>query len=114
MSALKQAIFNEIRKSEEDCQPLNDEEMNNLVFHHPDGLRLSLTGFRIIRKIFTAYSFEIPKTIKCKHHFSMGKMTYPYYMTTKRLVLFSEMDAMTVKLTGGIERFLENSSEIEI
>ena len=113
MSPLKQAIFVEVRKSFVEVSPLNDEELNILIFHHPAGLRLSLAGFRMIRKIFTAYSFEIPVSMVTRHQRNMSNMEYPYYLTTKRLVLFSEMDAMTVKLTGGIQQFLENCSTYE-
>jgi hypothetical protein len=113
MSPLKKAIFAEVRKIHEDYQILDDDEVNKLVFHHPDGLRLSLTGFVIIKKIFTAYSFELPSTIKSRHHFGMSKMEYPYFLTSKRLVLFSEMDAAVIKIHGGIEGFLEIYSKIE-
>jgi len=85
--------------------------MNTLLFHHPDGLRLSLSGFVIVKNIFTAYSFPIPEDIKTKHYFGMSKMVYPYFLTTRRLVLFSEMDAAVIKLCGGIEKFLETCSD---
>lgn len=110
MSPLKIAIFKEVRINNHDFEILNDNELNSLLFHHPDGLRLSLTGFANLKNIFTVYSFEIPETIKSKHRLGMSKMTYPYFFTKSRLILFSELDAMTIKLTGGIERFLENCS----
>lgn len=113
MNPLKSLIFGEVRKETPELAPLTDEELNNLIFHHPDGLRLSLTGFRVIKKIFTAYSFELPNTIKSRHQFGLGQMTYPYYLTSKRLVLFSEMDAMVIKLHGGVQGFLEVCSQIE-
>ena len=111
MNHLKKAIFIEIRKNQEDLELVEDDDLNKLIFHHPDGLRLSLTGFRIVKKIFTAYSFEIPKTIRNKHQYGMGQMEYPYYFTSKRLILFSEMDAMVIKLHGGVQGFLEMYSQ---
>jgi hypothetical protein len=116
MTPLKRAIFTELRNSTESAASLvqlDDLELNQLVFHHPDGLRLSLSGFVIIKKLFTAYSFDIPETIKTKHHFGMSKMEYPYFLTPRRLILFSEMDAMVVKLRGGIESFLESYSQFD-
>jgi hypothetical protein len=108
MHPLKKAIFQEIRKHHEGTlDSITDEQMNAAVFHHPDGLRLSLRGFVQVKAIFTAYSFEIPATLKSRHNLSMSKLEYPYFLTTKRLVLFSEMDAMVIKLHGGIENFLE-------
>lgn len=113
MIQLKSAIFTEVRKTIEESSALNDEQLNKLLFHQPDGLRLSLKGFLVIKSIFTAYSFEIPETLKSRHQRGMSKMEYPYYFTTKRLILFSEMDAMVVKLHGGIEGFLETCSHID-
>lgn len=108
MSPLKKVIFEEIRRHHNDeAINLSDDEMNKLLFHHEDGLRLSLNGFIQVKSIFTAYSFKIPDTIKTRHRFALSKMEYPYFFTQKRLVLFSEMDAMVVRLHGGIESFLE-------
>jgi len=108
MESLKIAIFAEVRNCHEKAVGLTDEQLNQLIFHHNNGLRLTFHGFLMIKKIFTAYSFEMPETLKARHHFGMSLLLYPYFVTSKRLVLFSEMDAMTVKLCGGIERFLEN------
>ena len=113
MSALKKAIFVEVRKINDAAAALDDGQLNTLLFHHRDGLRLSLTGFRVIKSIFTAYSFEIPETLKSRHQRGMSKMEYPYFFTPRRLILFSEMDAMVVKLAGGIEAFLETCSQLD-
>ncbi len=127
MSPLKVSIFSEIRKfysddsvkdfvkkyNIEDIVSLDDENMNKILFHHPDGLRLSLAGFIIIRKVFTAYSFSIPKGLKSRHRFGMSKIEFPYFSSVSRLVLFSEMDASVVTLCGGVERFLETNSHID-
>ena len=113
MNPLKIAIFAEVRKNDPALQPLSDEELNKKIFHHVDGLRLSLTGFVMLKKIFTAYSFEIPLTIKARHQYGMSKMEYPYFFTKRRLILFSEMDAAVIKLHGGVQGFLENYSQLE-
>lgn len=107
MNPLKVAIFLEVRNKHEEANQLSDIQLNNLLFHHPDGLRLSLKGFLVIKTIFTAYSFEIPDTMKSRHNKSLGRMEYPYFFTQKRLIVFSEMDAMVIKLHGGVESFLE-------
>ena len=108
MTPLKEAIFSEIRKSIDEYHLMDNDNMNKLLFHHPDGQRLSLTGFRAVKKIFTAYSFEMPETLKSRHQRGMAKMEYPYFFTPTRLILFSEMDAAVIKLAGGVEQFLEN------
>ena len=115
MSRLKQAIFDELRKHyvDDEIVSLSDEGLNKYIFHHPDGLRLTLQGFIRLKKIFTVYSFSIPDTLKSRHHYGMSKMEYPYFLTQRRLILFSEMDAMIIKLHGGIEGFLETCSHLD-
>lgn len=113
MSPLKKAIFKEIRAQHEKAALLDDEQLNKLIFHHPDGLRLSYSGFIIVKNIFTAYSFEIPESIKSRHRFGLSKMEFPYFFTKRRLILFSEMDSMVIKLHGGVEGFLETCSQID-
>ncbi len=113
MNPLKLSIFDEIRKQDEGLKNLTDEELNKKIFHHQSGLRLSLTGFVILKKIFTVYSFEIPLTIKSRHQYGMSKMEYPYFFTKRRLILFSEMDATVIKLHGGVQGFLETYSQLE-
>jgi len=113
MIALKKSIFTEVRKNTPTFGDLSDSSLDKLLFHHRDGLRLTSTGLAALRKQFTAYSFEIPETIKSKHRLGMSKMEYPYFFTRRKLILFSEMDAMVIKLHGGVEGFLEACSQIE-
>lgn len=114
MSPLKKALFREIRNHHKgDVEKITDEQMNAVLFHHPDGLRLTLNGFIQVKSIFTAYSFEIPENIKSRHRQALSKLEYPYFFTKKRLILFSEMDAMMIKLHGGIEGFLESCYQID-
>lgn len=113
MVPLKVAIFNEVRKQHEKSALLSDEELNQIIFHHPNGLRLTYSGFLILKNIFTVYSFEMDTTLTAKHHIGMSVMEYPYYINPKRLILFSEMDAMVIKLQGGIKGFLETCFNLE-
>jgi hypothetical protein len=108
MSPLKKTIFAEIRKIDKELNLLNEDALNKIVFYHPNNLRLSPEGYGVVRRIFTPYSFEIPITIKTKHQLGMSRLQFPYYFTKRRLVLFSEVDDMVVKLQGGIEQFLES------
>lgn len=108
MLSLKAAIFNEVRLHHEKSRDSSDQVLSQVIFHHNGGMRLTFTGFLILKKIFTVYSFEMNGNIKAKHHIGMSTLLYPYYMTATRLMLFSEMDAMTVKLCGSTIQFLEN------
>jgi hypothetical protein len=108
MIPLKSAIFREVRNTHEESLGHTDDQLDQLIFLHTgESLRLSFKGFLLLKNIFTVYSFEVPYTLKAKHQIGLAKMEYPYYVTHRRLILFSEMDAMVVKLCGGIEGFLE-------
>jgi hypothetical protein len=108
MEPLKQAIFSEIRKTYDKAATLSDADLNCLIFHHPDGRRLSKVGFILMQKSFSTYSFELPAEMKAKHQMAMSKMEYPYFLFKNKIILFSEMDAMVVKLHGGMWGFLES------
>lgn len=112
MEPLKVAIFQEVRKHHEPAHELSDSQLNTLFFTQSDGLRLTFTGFAVLKNIFTVYSFELPATIKARHQMGMSKMTYPYFFTKRRLILFSDMDAMMIKLHGGIEGFLDQCFQL--
>ena len=88
MSGLKKAIFAQVRLADGSMGLQSDDDLNKLIFHHPAGLRLSYSGFIILKKIFTVYSFEIPDTIKTKHRLGMSQMEYPYFFTKKPLYIF--------------------------
>lgn len=113
MNPLKIAIFTELRTHNQNLQPFTDEDLNALLFVYPDGLRLTLAGFINVKSVFTAYSFELPDTLKSRHRRALSTLEYPYFFTKRRLILFSEMDAMMIKLQGGIESFLETCSQVD-
>ncbi len=113
MNDLKVAIFDEVRKSNIKYVNYSYDELNQLVFHHSTGLRLTYSGFLILKNIFTVYSFEMDAELTARHHIGMDKMSYPYYITAVRFILFSSMDASIIKLCGGVKGFLETSYQID-
>lgn len=113
MIPLKVAIFNEVRRQHSKFANSTDDELNQIIFHYPTSLRLSFRGFLVLKNIFTVYSFEMDMSLTAKHQIGMSTLTYPYYINPKRLILFSEMDALVVKLQGGIKPFLENQFNLE-
>lgn len=108
MNPLKEAIFVEVRKIHLELSTLSNNELNNLLFYNPSMLRLSLKGFIVIKGIFTTYSFELPTTLKSRHWKNLSTLTYPYFFTKKRLILFSGSDATMITICGGIESFLDD------
>ena len=72
------------------------------------GLRLTKLGFTLLKEQYDMYRFPIPKTglhnkllLRLHEH-----MKWPYYLDRKNLLLFSEEDAMWLKLVGNdVEKF---------
>ncbi len=112
MIPLKKLIFSELRQVYSDLETADDETLDKIIFYHRDGLRLKKIGFSYLKNIFTIYIFDLPQSLKSKHRIGMSKMSYPYYFTASKLVLFSELDSLVIKLQGGIEGFLENCNQI--
>ena len=115
MHPIKLLLFDEIRKNNDvilkkqifNLTDFSDNGLNATLFLIPSGLRLSLTGFITFKSIFTAYSFEMKINIQAKHRRALAKLEYPYYTTSSRLILFSESDALMIKLCGSVTAFLE-------
>ena len=112
MNPLKVAIFDEVRKTIPEFSNSTYDELNNSIFAHNNGLRLTFRGFLVLKNIFTAYSFEMDVTLTAKHYIGMDSLLFPYYINSKRLILFSEADALIIKLCGNIKNFLENQFSI--
>ena len=112
-NSLKDAILREVRIQIPEAMIMDDNTLTLWLFRQHSSLRLTFKGFIILKKMFTAYSFGIDGTLKSRHLAGMSTMEYPYYLTGSRLILFSETDAMVIKLSGGVLNFLETCSQIE-
>lgn len=112
-NSLKNAILREVRAKVPETMTMDDNALTLWLFRQNSSLRLTFKGFIILKKMFTAYSFGIDGELKSRHLAGMSIMEYPYYITDSRLILFSETDAMVIKLAGGVLNFLETCSQVE-
>jgi len=68
------------------------------------GMRVSKFGLLFMRRVYDSYDIQIksPKPVKTKDIVLLEKhLDYPYYVTDRRLILFSERDAVDFKLYNG-------------
>lgn len=74
------------------------------------GLRLTKLGFTLLKDMYDSYPFAVAEGIHKKLLLRLhNKMQWPYYLDKKHLYLFSEDDAMWLKLVGDdIEKFANN------
>ena len=104
---LKDAIFSEVRKNDIELSQHTNSQLNSTMFY-VSSMRLTYHGFLKVKRIFTAHSIPIESDLKNKHHMGMSMLDSPYYITAARFIVFSETDAMVIKLSGGVIPFLDN------
>lgn len=105
----KRTLLAELIKETPSLQSKTLPEVNELVFRNASILRLTYSGYVIMRGQFAAYSFEIARPMKSRTLAALSKLAFPYFITSGRLVVFSEMDAAMITLAGDVETFLENN-----
>jgi len=112
MEPLRQAIISEVIKKTPELEKFTVDQLNQ-DFFLPSSHRLTYYGLQCVKNVFTPYSFDIGADLhlKSKHYIALSNtMTYPYYLSQNKLILFSEMDAMVIKLCGNVKIFLDRSS----
>ena len=73
------------------------------------GLRLTRLGYELLRKEYDYYPFALAKETKvtAKHILALDReMQWPYFLTKKQIVLFSEEDSVIFKLVDGYENWI--------
>lgn len=75
------------------------------------GLRLSSLGYQLLKREYDFYAFPIEKESKvtARHILALdAEMKWPYYLSSKQIVLFSEEDAVILKLVGGYDNWIQS------
>ncbi len=107
MATLKSEIFTLIREKLPLYVKYTDEELDKIVFHTHENIRLSQQGYKILSALKKSHSFEIPQDLSSKHSMALSVLSGPFYRTVKRIYIFSDEDALMIKVSGGIEQFLD-------
>lgn len=75
------------------------------------GLRLTTLGYRLMRHDFISYEYAIDAGVRVTAgniiQLDRG-MSWPYYITQDKLVLFSEDDSVIFKLVGGFRNWIQS------
>ena len=106
MATLKSEIFTLIREKLPLYVKYTDEELDKIVFHTHETIRLSQQGYKILSGIKKFYVFIIPQDLASKHSMALSSLSGPFYRSMKRIYIFSDDDALMIELSGGIEQFL--------
>lgn len=73
-------------------------------------LRLTYLGYGALKQIVTCYEYTHDNSFKAKHTMALSNLKYPYYLSRKYFVLFSEEDSLMLSLYGDVNTFLEQSN----
>ena len=94
-----------------DPEQLSDDKGFRITSHsvfsnyrNERGLRLSQSGCYLMQKVYDSYEIKIKdrNPIKTKDIVLLEKhLVYPYFISEKKLILFSEKDAVDFKLYNG-------------
>lgn len=116
-NSLQFQIAEKLLEVNKDFKKYNNIEICYMIFknlqisdNNISGLRLTKLGFNILKKQYDNYTFSVSEGIHKRLVLVLHKkMKWPYYLDSKQLVLFSEDDAMWLKLVGNdIEKFARN------
>jgi len=95
-------MYNEIQNQIKDS--LNNqaraEHTIKDLFLNTRTLRLTKRGRSMMCKYYEHWNFESPGLKAGNTLQLLRKMTYPYYIDAKQLILFTEQDAFMAKLAG--------------
>ena len=87
---------------------MTSAEVENCIFRRTNNIRLTYSGMAALSKIANCYTFALDSPLKAKHIMALSEFKSPYYLSDKYLVLFSEEDALMLKLGGSdIHQYLE-------
>jgi hypothetical protein len=74
------------------------------IFKNTKGTRFTNIGFKLAKTVWKTYPIKLKKEYKVLNRTLLKldqRMTWPYYLSKSRLVLFSEMDAFEFTLYQG-------------
>jgi hypothetical protein len=95
---ISELVFQEIQKSVD--QPLTFFR----VFKNSKGTRFTGLGYELAGFLWKTYTVKLPENYRVLNKTLLmldGRMEWPYYLSRKKLVLFSELDAFEFALYQG-------------
>lgn len=75
-----------------------------MIYKNKKGTRFTGLGYELAKDIWKSYSIKLPETYVTVNRTLLmldNRMTWPYYLSKRKLVLFNEMDAFEFSLYQG-------------
>jgi hypothetical protein len=86
-----------------------DGDAESTIFRRPGSLRLTYTGHRHLSKLAKCWVFEHTDQFLTKHIIGLSALTGPWYLSHKYFAVYSDEDALLLKLHGSVQQFLEKA-----
>lgn len=74
------------------------------IFKNEKGTRFTGQGYELAKALWQSYTVKLPENYRTLNRTLLmldSRMTWPYYLSKRKLVLFSEMDAFEFTLYQG-------------
>lgn len=83
-------------------------DIMSMVFRSSANLRLTGVGKTAYSRVHPAFIYKHDHNLLPRHLMGIAReITAPYYLSDTLFVIFSEEDAMMIKLCGGVNKFIE-------
>lgn len=99
---VKSQLFYHIKTSLPDYADIDDAALQKMLFMNKNTIRLHVRGFNFMKKHFECYDFAIDTKLSGADLLILKRQVqFPYFLSAKRLYVFSSKDAFVLKLNGG-------------
>ena len=87
---------------------INKDELKTAVFFRPPSIRLTYTGYVILRKLYDEHTFPLVN-ISNQDLINLYRHShYPYYIGGTKIAIFDGEEAFAIILQGGMREWLDN------
>lgn len=102
-------IAKEIKLHYPDIKEKDTNAIQSAMFRSTANLRLTRIGMTLYAGAnHTAFTYKHDNALLPKHLMGISRQIQsPYYLTPRLFIIFSEGDALMIKLCGGLGRFIE-------
>jgi len=87
--------------------PKSKEQLKNIVFFRPPSIRLSYTGYVILKKIYAVHKFPLTNLSNQDLINLYRQSKYPYYIGGTQIAMFDGEEAFAIVLSGGMREWLD-------
>lgn len=107
---VKLQLFSYIRENISSLCEADDQTLDKMLFKNRFTIRLHRRGYQFMQKHFENFSFDIQSKLSGSNLLTLKKhIQFPYFLSDKKLYIFSSKDAFVLKLNGGnVKKWLDS------